>query len=561
MKTDVWPWTASLLLAFSGPASGQGAPEEGPAGTFASRLDVTAVELMIDVRDEKGRPVQGLEADSFEVLEDGRPVRLLGVEAPTEPRWVVSSAGHVARGSRRSRRDTWHVLVYFEGSLTDARTMQSSARSLARQAGELTALGAVEVVVADPSPRLVLPFSRDPERLRETLGELAKSPRGGNEVAELRRQFLSFRDMRTQVVHDPDLVEAKEAIGQIRTAVQQEKLIVERQLDRLERWLGIYERPGASALILVSEGFDLDPSEFYLLATTIPEVQRELATELNRYRLEQSAERTSQVLAARGWTGIVLASRSGRGVGPSAAAADASVAGREHFRSIGESTLYSSGPGAASVTSLLQQPLEPLRQLAAATGGEVVTSLRKGERALGRLGERLRLTYQADRPADGELHRLEVRLDRGDLELSAPRWTYSPSGEQVARSRVRRLLLVGGDWGQIPVEVELGAGAGEPQQGARRTELKIFFDLEPLRPALSGPRAAVRFTLGIELPKAPFLHQLTAEVELPERAPEDRLPRFDYTTALALPAEAGRIAVVVEELQTGAWGGTSRSIP
>ena len=95
--------------------------------------------------------------------------------------------------------------------------------------------------------------------------------------------------------------------------------------------------------------------------------------------------------------------------------------------------------------------------------------------------------------------------------------------------------MVGGEGGEIPVEVEAGT-AGEPQEGAGRTELTVFFDLEPLRETLSGPRSAVRFTLGIELPGEPFLHQLTEEVELPEA--EGRLPRFDYTTALALPSEA-----------------------
>ena len=71
----------------------------------------------------------------------------------------------------------------------------------------------------------------------------------------------------------------------------------------------------------------------------------------------------------------------------------------ERYRSIGESG--GAGPGSAAPFSLLQRPAEPLMLLAEESGGEVLTNLKKTVPALERLGQRLRLTYQADRPADG----------------------------------------------------------------------------------------------------------------------------------------------------------------
>ena len=560
LGTSTRPWRSALVATaalasglIAAPALGQNESQDAPAGRFDDRVDVTAVELMIDVRDKKGKAVGGLGPEDFEVLEDGQPVEVIAVDPPTEPRWVIASAGHLTRAQRQASTNPWRVLIYIEGRLTDAKAVENAARALAKQATELTDLGLVEVVVADPSPRIVLPFSRDPEQLRQALRGI-ESSRSSNEIAKLRRLFLSFRDMRGQVVIDADLIEAQEVIGQIRTAVQQEKLLLESQLARFESWLALYGRHPASALILISEGFDLDPSDFYLKASTIPEVQRELATELNRFRVEQSATRVSQTLTANGWTAVALAAASGRGSGPQDAAADASMSGRERFRSIGESNQFSSGPDSASITSLLQQPLEPLRQLSDDSGGELFTSLRKSARAIARLGERLRLTYQVARPADAERRRVEVRLGRRDLELRAPSWTLSSTPGQTAVARARRMLELGQGGGELPVEVTVDVGEAEGT-APRRAELEVLFDLNPLRQHLDDPRVELRFTLAVALPKGPFVHQIREQVLVPGLAEESPFPRFDYTTALSLPPEAGRLVVVIDEISSGFWGG------
>ena len=531
----------------SGQTSGRG--EEPVAGTFSGQIEVTAIELMIEVRRKDGRIPEDLTAADFEVWEDGRRMTVIGLEAP--PRLADRAIGERLDPSAAPGR--WRFVVYFDGSLTAPRSIARSARSLFRQAPELTALGSVELVLADPSPRVLLPFTRDAERLRETLDGLAGSFQGRDELLKIRRQFLTFRDMRIAVGAE---VAAIEAIGQIRSAVQQEQQLVERQLTRFKNWIETYGSLPASAVILVSDGFDLDPGDFYLQAVTIPGVEQELATELIRYRVDRSSQELSRELAARGWTGIVLAAK---GVPPPDAAVDASMAGRDRFRSIGESASASAGPGSGTPFSLLQHPVEPLLQVTRETGGEVLTNLRKTGRALERLRERFRLTYQADRPADGVRHRLEVRTLRPGLELRSPQWTSSPTAAQAARSRVRRLLALDPDGAaagssDLPVEARL---APEPaQDGPPRIRLSIFFDLNTLRPVLAEAGTPIRFTIGVALGDgASFVHQETRAVAVP--ALPRQLPRFEHTVALDMPAgiEAGRVAVVVEELASGSWGG------
>ena len=76
------------------------------------------------------------------------------------------------------------------------------------------------------------------------------------------------------------------------------------------------------------------------------------------------------------------------------------------------------------------------------TGGEVSTAFGTAVASLGRIGDRLRLTYQAERPSDGRVHDVEVRLrNGGELKLRAPRKVRSPTPEQVATSRVQRLMI------------------------------------------------------------------------------------------------------------------------
>ena len=61
-------------------------PEETPAGTFTGRVEVTAVEILIEVRDRQGQIPDGLTAADFEVLEDGVPATVIGLDYPPPPR-------------------------------------------------------------------------------------------------------------------------------------------------------------------------------------------------------------------------------------------------------------------------------------------------------------------------------------------------------------------------------------------------------------------------------------------------------------------------------------------
>ena len=88
----------------------------------------------------------------------------------------------------------------------------------------------------------------------------------------------------------------------------------------------------------------------------------------------------------------------------------------------------------------LERPTESLLLVASQTGGEVMTARDTASRALRKIGERLRLTYQAERPSDGRVHAVEVRLRGEGLVLLSPNRARSdcwfPRGtREICRSR------------------------------------------------------------------------------------------------------------------------------
>ncbi len=508
---------------------------------------------MIDVRGKGGLLVPDLGPDDFEVLEDGAPMKVLGVDYPPPPGVLASMTGPLRPEvevpppgkEAAGRPDRWRHLIYVDQLMTRKRSLRRAVETLSAQAEDLVALGPVEVVTADPQPRLVLPFSRDASEVRRALDTLEERT-GDHEVMRIRRDFLRHMDLRWQ--RSEDGIDNVSVLNLVRGSISQEYTFLRQRLLTLARWIAAYGHVPASAAILVSDGFDLSLTDFYVGATARPAIEQELSLEFDRYRMDPLIEELASEIAARGWTSVMMALG-----GTSLDAADASLAGYDRFRSIAEaSDLRAAGSG--SPVSTLERPTEPLQLVAEETGGAVTTARKTAQRALARIGDRLRLSYQATRPSDGRTHRVEVRLKRRGLKLLAPRQVRSPTPEQIAAARARRLLIAEDDAGDLPVRVVLA----ERDSGgkSRHTEVETVFDLNLLRPLLQEPKAPFEFTYGIEMGDSPpVIHRVEQEVTLPADATA-AWPRFSYKVVLELPERVRRLSVVVEEPANGIWGGS-----
>ena len=134
------------------PALAQDAAPSVPSGA------TVPIELTVQVLDSKGEvPRATIQAGDFTVLEDGQPRPVSAVSPLSQP---------------------WRIVIYVDRMLTGSRTLRAAAGSLAERARELALLGTVELVVAEPQPRVVLAPTQNVKAIDEALSKLWLGARG-----------------------------------------------------------------------------------------------------------------------------------------------------------------------------------------------------------------------------------------------------------------------------------------------------------------------------------------------------------------------------------------------
>lgn len=589
---------AAVLLATLGLVSGvQAQPPDAPppasaastGRTFGGEQRVTAAEVLVDIYKKRTLDAgdlarRSLHPKDFTLVVDGEP----------RPVTAVETFDH-------AEAEPWRLVIYLDAGLSSSRQLAWGARELAGVAAELTARGEVEVVVADPEPRLVLPATRDAELVGSTLFGLAEEAEGLDWLIRHRQEVLEAL---------PGLGddEPAELVAQ---AIDSEAKIVEQQQDRMLARLA--ETTGRRrALLAVSGGWDVASSGFYGALAAAPD--RSPAAVAGEGLLLALAETGAATLAGYGWVTIDLlrpyvpsedysppgirigkwrfhyggtreAERDPekaealielaevkRAAGRHEEAADAYRQAIHHFykdpRTIEREAVAYRGlaealdelgdeaaarwarrqaadldpalGGEAVADARLLDPAAPLELRARSSAGAVVRSSEELAGALAGLDRRLALGFELDGPPRGELLPLETTIERPLLELRAPLWARWSVPPTISAARARRLAegddLVGGE----PVETAL---ALDGPSAALALDLSSWNDGEvrprPLRLrvslATSGPRVATRVR-----------HEL---VEI-EAGVELRL-----TLPVELPPGSDRLAVVVEDLDDGRWGG------
>lgn len=188
-------------------------------------------------------------------------------------------------GIQRVRRDQkWTVTLYLDASLTGTETLFRSALALARSAERLTALGPVELLIADPEARVLVPPTDSPQAIEYALADVAMQASNGElggELVALRRDLLLREEPTAKTV-----TEHARAV----------RKLITRQVAELSRAAEDRCRTDACLLLLVSEGFSEVP------ATT--EVETEPASTVDCCA-EQSLRLARSLAAARWLTGVV----------------------------------------------------------------------------------------------------------------------------------------------------------------------------------------------------------------------------------------------------------------
>lgn len=489
------------------PAAGAGATEPRSEG-FGERVLVREIEVVVELPDSVPNR-KSLGPQSFQVLEDGSLRQVVKATPVT--------AGDPA---------PWQVVLYFDRVLARPATVFFTANSLAQHADQLTALGSVDVVVADPRRRVLLSGCREPRVLEQTLTDLA---------AQAERQRQAEAAAGTSKVPAP----AGDSAGQGAAISAGD---VRRQEDRLVSLVAARPGGGPRALVLVANGFDTSRSGGDATSATAA-----------------VAEEPARTLAAYGWVTI-------------AAPMVRQQLGVEHREMTNLERMRQYESGGAQPGSVTQPPeilpegapkthlnydgvlnlfVEPssatLTAIASATAGTVVGYPAQLTSALTSLSKRWHLFYLAPDPEDGKPRPVEVRLLPGAKPLRAPVWRRSSTTEEVAASRLRNALDGGAEHDGLAVSAAVAPGA----HPALRLSVGAF-SIPDAQPA--GPfRLSIAYEVpGTAVPMAQ--HRILSRADLGEHG-------WSETVALDPPPGAAKVGIEVEDLTHQIWGTAVTRLP
>jgi hypothetical protein len=544
MRIGVLVGLAAVLLsnASIGTAAPQGA-EPDRSRTFRSRVEfaLRTVRVVLTTRD--GRPLSKPPSpNDIEVLEDGTKAEVLDVERlfSKEPAPTGAAAAPATAEAAAKPRSVRQV-VYVETTLLSTPAVKEAARALDELAPKLVANGPLEIVVADPEPKVFLGATRDMAKVQAALKKMSASVVGRDWLASKRVEDAKDARNLTHSGAMRNVLESSAGNASAEAAAHAdelwERLLIVNVLDRIDRWASREEAGPGGLFVLVTDGFELDPSRFTERMATGSNTtsSRTIAFEGT---LQAQVASTSALLGSLGFAIFPLAVGPERFIGtaetPSRLPANVGIAQ--------SGTLF--GPA-------MTQREAPLLQAAAATGGEVSTTADHLGGALDRLSESYIVTFQPARPSDGRIHTLVVRSKRDDVTVRAPNSIAGGTPNSVARALV--LGILEGDVGPNGLGVE---GAADPIDDGKTTlRLKIQLGEVPdLLRAVGQGRLRVSLAI-VHGKSAPFVHH----EEMPlVRSGGGSLYVFD--APLTGVAAGDRLAVLVEELETGMAGGRTLTI-
>ncbi len=469
--------------------------------------------------------------------------------------------------------DGWQTLVYIDLALTTPGPVFQLANALLGQLDALLALGSLEIVVADPTARTILPPTRDRGTARAALERLSTGLEAASALVERRRLFASERQIEIsrarqgQARADDRVAELEAVLQQMATdAIRDEAAMRRNQIDELIVFLaeredlrreglranrsddtgaaGAEDRVGGSPrtrrhLVLLAEGLVTDPLSYYLeFVPTAGSLAVEAATVPRLLPVGRTA-------AALGWTAAPVTFPAG----------DDGVDIRSNEVTVGFTLRFNRPRSGAQQTveeelGLFVQPGD-WEAAAAATGGAVLSDGPEIADWIDRLPRRLEAVFELPEGATAA-GPLELRSRDEEREFRAP--TVIPgagSPDDVAEVRLRRAFE-----GDLDSEFEGGGGSGIEvvasiqieSTSPERTVGRLTSTIVPASGAPPGEAASWRVSTG--------LHREDGTVVTSHGqpfAPADSEHLF-FERPLTLPPGTDSAIVLAENLVSGRWG-------
>ena len=276
-------WAPSLLccLLLSGTQmlaekrdSSQSSARDDSAATFKTSTRIVLLDVL--VTDKAGKPVHGLKAADFTVLEDGKAQQVRGFE---ERGPEVSSSRHPPTFILPPNTYTNYMASYERGAInillfdslnTDRQNLANARQQLLLYLGKLPSNARVSLFTLDGELHLIHSFTDDSSELIEAAKQLSSTPHPMFSKARDTSEELALAK-EGGLAKSPRMYRAMAQFlwGEQEGKEESRNLVTMEALNQMARSLAIF--PGRKNLIWISGGLPFDPT------TTAPLMQKTAA--------------------------------------------------------------------------------------------------------------------------------------------------------------------------------------------------------------------------------------------------------------------------------------------
>lgn len=445
---------ALLLLSLCTISSGAQTPELAP---LVERVEVRVVNVDITVTDQDGRPISGLTADDFEVLEDGIPQEISGFYEIRDAAVQAGITGNYEpQPEERFRRRM--VLLFDNNSVSKAH--RNSAIKFVNDFidNEFSEDYEWSVIATGGSDVETLQaFTNDKDAIRAALLKVRSMPTFEHQRA-IHRDILSdpARAKLQETDNGYDFGETARFVGREQTM---RSMMASASTARaiIQTCRAFSAAPGKKVMLLITGGMDLN--------TSFGAFEQDRDRKLTEMRRDVERVFDHVVREANASDFNVYVVQAG-GLQSQAAQHDVGI-GSAGLGGTLKNPFF--GPGFSAVTDV--KDLESVSlTLALGTGGRYLPGNRVSD-SLNRVDDFTSnfysLGYRPSGPSDGQYHQIDVRAKRPGLTIQH-REGYAAFSEHLRLERsLRSPLTFAKEKGSLPVTITLDVAA--PQSGKTRT--------------------------------------------------------------------------------------------
>ena len=260
---------ASLLLA------GTGFAQSTTSNDTASTIKTTTRVVLLDVvvSDKSGKPVHGLKAHDFTVLEDGKPQQVRGFEERgptvplTTPRVSVNLPPNTYTNFVSTQEPGAISILLFDTLNTERLDLTRARQQLMLYLSKLSRNDRIAFFSLDSDLHLIHGFTDDPQELIKTAQTLSTKPNGMYSNARDVSESIALAQ-ETGVMNNPQMfASVVQFLWNEQTGKEESRTFITMQaLNKLARSMAVF--PGRKNLIWISGGIPFDPS------STDPQMRR-----------------------------------------------------------------------------------------------------------------------------------------------------------------------------------------------------------------------------------------------------------------------------------------------